>query len=158
MVSSRATTVAAYLEELSAERRQVVCAVRDAIRESMPAGYEEAMDWGMITWRIPLARYAGTYNGRPLAYVSLAAQKNHYALYLMGIYGDAKQKKALLEAFRAMGRKPDLGKCCVRFRSLEEIPLAAIAGLVAAMGVEDYLARYEASRKPGARRAAGSRR
>lgn len=159
MVSSAAANVAAYLKELPAQRREVVAAVREVLRKAMPRGYEEAMDWGMICWRVPLARYPETYNGRALAYVALAAQKNHYAIYLMGVYGDGKQEKALLEAYRAMGRKPDLGKCCVRFRSPGEIPLAAIAGLVASMQVEDFLVMYEKGRSRRAKRpAAGARR
>jgi uncharacterized protein YdhG (YjbR/CyaY superfamily) len=146
MVSSAATTVKQYLEELPADRRAVVAEVRAALRKAMPKGYEEAMNWGMITWQVPLARYPDTYNGQPLAYAALAAQKNNYALYLMGCYGDARQEKALRAAYEKLGKKPDMGKSCVRFRKLEDLPLEAIAKLVAGMGVEDYLAHYEKSR------------
>jgi hypothetical protein len=104
------------------------------------------MLWGALCWYIPLKRYPGTYNKQPLGYVGLAAQKNNYALYLMGCYGDAKQEKALRAAYEKLGKKPDMGKSCVRFRKLEDLPLEAIAKLIASMSVEDYLAAYEKGR------------
>lgn len=146
MVSSAATTVAQYLRELPPGRRAVVATVRAAMRKAMPKGYEEAMNWGMICWQVPLARFPDTYNGQPLAYVALAAQKNNYALYLTGCYGDRGQEAALRAAYEALGRKPDMGKSCVRFRRLDDLPLDAIARLVASMPVEDFLVLYDESR------------
>ena len=146
MVSSRATTVAQYLEELPGERRAVVSRLRAALAKAMPEGYVESMDWGMICWEIPLERCPQAYNGRPLGYVALAAQKHHYALYLMGVYADDRQARTLEAAFRTLGTKPDVGKSCVRFRRLEDIPLDAILGLVASMSVEDSLASHEKGR------------
>ena len=77
MVSSAAKTIDAYLAELPPERRAVIAAMRDRVNAHLPPGYEETMNWGMITWQIPLARYPITYNKQPLAYVALAAQKNN---------------------------------------------------------------------------------
>ena len=91
MASSAAKTVAEYLEELPVERRKVIASVRKMIREHLPKGYIEAMNWGMISYEVPLKRYPQTYNGQPLMYVALAAQKNNYALYLMSVYGDTRQ-------------------------------------------------------------------
>lgn len=143
MVSSAAATVKQYLDELPADRRAVVTKVRAAVNKAMPKGYEEGMLWGMIAWTIPLERYPDTYNKQPLAYVALAAQKNKYSLYLMGVYGEKKQELALKAAFDAMGRKPDMGKSCLRFTDPSHIPLEAIQGLIAKVGVDDYLAYYE---------------
>ena len=84
MVSSKAQTVPEYLAELPAERRAVIAAVRKVVRKHLPKGYVEAMNWGMICYEIPLKRYPITYNKQPLSYAALAAQKNNYALYLMG--------------------------------------------------------------------------
>ena len=82
MVSSTASTVSEYLASLPPERRAVIAAVRKLIRRNLPKGYREAMNFGMITYEIPLTRYPETYNGQPLAYAALAAQKNKYSLYL----------------------------------------------------------------------------
>jgi hypothetical protein len=86
MASSKAATVDAYLAELPEDRRAVVSAVRDVVLRSLPAGYEESMAFGMIGYGVPLARYPDTYNGQPLSYAAIAAQKSYYALYLMGAY------------------------------------------------------------------------
>ena len=86
----------------------------------MPAGYAESMAYGMIGWAVPLARYPNTYNGQPLGYVALAAQKNYFALYLTCAYQDAAEEAWLADAFARSGKKLDKGKSCVRFRRLEE--------------------------------------
>lgn len=147
MASSKATTVAGYLAELPAERRAVVASVRDLVNAHLPAGYVETMAFGMISWVIPLSRYPETYNGQPLMFASLAAQKNNYALYLMcdtmNTAGDGKLRAAYARA----GRKLDMGKSCLRFRRREDLFDEAIAELIAATPVEETLSRYEASRK-----------
>ena len=147
MASSRAATVEAYLEELPAERRAVISAVRDTIRKTLPKGYRETMNWGMITWEIPLERYPDTYNGQPLAYAALAAQKNYYAVYLTGLYQDPEEEREFREAFKRAGKKLDMGKSCVRFRKLEDIPLELIGKVIARIPPERFIERYEASRK-----------
>ena len=147
MVSSTAQTVADYLAELPAERRAVIAAVRKVVRQHLPKGYVETMNWGMIAWEIPLKRYPDTYNKQPLLYVALAAQKNNYAIYLTGSYGDTARRKALIDAFKAAGSKLDMGKSCIRFKKLEDLPLEAIGTAVAAISVDAYIASYEASRK-----------
>ena len=93
MTSSQpaAATVEEYLDRLPPDRREVVGAVRDVVAAAMPEGYSEGVAFGMITWSIPLERYPTTYNGQPLGYVGLAAQKRHYALYLMGLYADSDE-------------------------------------------------------------------
>ena len=146
MAKSSAPTVARYLAELPAERRASIARVRAVIRKRLPKGYRESMNWGMICWQIPLTRYPDTYNGQPLGYVALAAQKNHYALYLMGVYADQAQSRTLAAAYKALGRKPDMGKSCVRFRKPEDLPLAAILELVGSMPVDDYVAACEKGR------------
>jgi Domain of unknown function (DU1801) len=146
MVSSAAKTVDAYLAELPPERRTVVSAMRRMVNERMPPGYEEAMNWGMISWQIPLARYPVTYNKQPLSYVALAAQKNNYALYLVGVYAEGEQERKLRAAAAAQGKKLDMGKSCLRFKKIEDLPLETIGELIASMPVEAYIANYEATR------------
>jgi hypothetical protein len=146
MATSKAATVEAYLQELPEDRREVVSTVRDVILRNLPEGYTETMAWGMISYGIPLERYPTTYNGQPLGYAALAAQKNSYSLYLMGVYADPEQEAALREAFRREGKKLDMGKSCVRFKRLGDLPLEAIGELIAATTPEQYIAHYEATR------------
>jgi hypothetical protein len=148
MAKSSATTVEAYLRELPAERRAVMSAVRDLIRQNLPSGYCETMNWGMINYEIPLSRYPTTYNGRPLCYIGLAAQKNNYSLYLMCVYMNPKLEARLKAGFAQIGKKPDMGKSCVRFKTLEDLPLEVIGELVASTTPAAYIQRYEASRAP----------
>ncbi|HYE95812.1 MAG TPA: DUF1801 domain-containing protein [Rubricoccaceae bacterium] len=147
MASSRAATVDAYLNELPEDRRAVVSAVRKVIKKNLPKGYQETMNWGMIVYEIPLERYPDTYNGQPLGYAALAAQKNYYALYLLGPYGDPAQRARLQEAFDRAGKKMDMGKSCLRFRRLEDLPLDVIGEVVASTPPEAWIAQVEASRQ-----------
>jgi hypothetical protein len=144
---SSAATVEQYLDELPADRRAVIAAVRDVIVKNLPAGYEEGMNWGAITYEVPLSRYPKTYNGQPLPYASLAAQKNYYALYLMGVYGeDGAPARLLKEGFAKAGKKLDMGKSCVRFKKLEDLPLDVIGRVVASTPPDAFIAQYERAR------------
>jgi hypothetical protein len=148
MVSSKAQTVDDYLAQLPSDRRAVVAAVRDHVNAHLPPGYVEAMACGMIGWGVPLSRYPRTYNGEPLSYVGLAAQKNNYSLYLMGCYMNPADDAALRAAYAKAGRKLDMGKSCLRFKSLDGLLLDEIGRLVAAIPVETFIARYESVKRP----------
>ena len=147
MVMSKATTVEAYLKELPEDRRAAISKVREVVKKNLPKGYKEEMGYGMIVWGIPLDRYPDTYNGKPLCYASLASQKNYNSLYLMGVYGDPKKEKELKDAFAKAGKKMDMGKSCLRFKKVEDLPLEAIAKIVASMPPEELIRRAEAARK-----------
>lgn len=147
MVQSKATTVEQYMEELPPERREVVSAVRNTILDNLPEGYSESMNWGMISYEIPLEDYPDTYNGQPLGYLALAAQKNYYSLYMMGVYGDPGQEAKLKKGFEEAGKKVDMGKSCVRFRKLGDVSLDVLGELIASTPPEAMIARYEESRK-----------
>jgi hypothetical protein len=142
-----AATVAEYLDELPEDCREVISAVRKLIRRHLPAGYRESIEWGVISYEIPLRKYRYTYNGKPLCYVALAAQKNYCSLYLMSVYGDVKQTAWLKQEFKKAKKKLDMGKSCVRFRTLDDLPLDAIATIVASTPVDTFIARYEAVQK-----------
>ena len=109
----------------------------------MPTGYHEAVAWGMITWSVPLERYPDTYNGQPLCYVGLAAQKRHYSVYLMGLYSDSEQDTDFRARWLASGRKLDMGKSCLRFKRLADLDLDLLAEVVASTPVDAFLATYE---------------
>ena len=147
MVKSNATTVQEYLGELDPDRRRVVSTVRQLILAHLPEGYQECINWGMISYEIPLEVYPDTYNGRPLSYVALAAQKRHYAVYLMGVYQNPEQEAQLREAFEQAGKKLDMGKSCLRFRKLEDVPLDVLGEVVASTPPEQFIAQYEQARK-----------
>jgi hypothetical protein len=145
MAKSSATTVEDYLAELPAERRAVIEQVRDVILANLPPGYRESIGWGMINYEIPLERYPNTYNKQPLTYVSLAAQKNYYALYLMSVYGSLLVRERLEAEFARAGKKLDMGKSCVRFRRLDDLPLDVVGRIVAGTDPDAYIRAYEAS-------------
>jgi hypothetical protein len=145
-VQSKAPTVAAYLKELPPERRKVMSAMRRLIRANLPRGYQERMSWGLISYEIPLARFPDTYNGHPLCYVGLAACKNSYSLYVMAVYQNPKKAAAFKQAFVKADKKLDMGKSCVRFRSLDDLPLDAVGNTIAAVPVDEYLDWYQRSR------------
>jgi uncharacterized protein YdhG (YjbR/CyaY superfamily) len=145
MVSSAASTVDEYLDELPAERAEVVEHVRALVNAHLPEGYEEGMSYGMITWSVPLAEYPDTYNGKPLAYVSLAAQKQYYALYLLGVYADSVQEAQLREQWQARGTKLDMGRSCLRFKRLADLHEDLVADVIAAVPMAQYVATARAA-------------
>ncbi len=144
MVSSSATTPAAYLASLPPERRKVIAAVRKLVKSRLPKGFVESMNWGMLAYEVPLTRYPDTYNKQPLMFLALAAQKNNYALYMTNVGAGTAQKKTLEAAYKAAGRKLDMGKSCLRFKTLEELPLEIIGDIIESTSVEDVIAAAEA--------------
>ena len=141
---SSATTVEEYLAELPEDRRAAIATVRDVVNEHLPEGYEETLFWGMITWSVPLDRLPDTYNGQPLGYVALASRKNTMSLYLMSAYGD--EETWFREEYAKSGKQLDMGKSCVRFKTLDHLALEPIAKAVGRLSVDDYIARYRESR------------
>lgn len=144
---SSAKTVAAYLADLPPEQRKAIAAARALVRKHMPRGYKEALGYGMITWTVPLSVYPNTYNGQPLCYAALAAQKNYNALYLMSPYGSAKLYAWLKGEFKKAGKKFDMGKSCLRFKSMDDLVPAAVGKVVAGTSPAQFIKLYEASRK-----------
>jgi hypothetical protein len=148
-MQSDATTVEGYLAELTEDRRDIVSAVRAVVIENLPDGYEESMRWGMISYEVPLARYPNTYNGQPLSYAGLASQKRHLALYLNNVYSSPDGGVAFAERYRATGKKLDMGKSCVRFRQLDDLPLDLVAQVIAGTSVDKFISTYESARRKG---------
>lgn len=146
-MQSKAQTVEEYLASLPEERRMAVAAIRDVIRQNLPEGYEEGMQYGMIGYYVPLSRYPETYNKQPLGYVALASQKNYMSLYLMGVYTDEGTANRFREAYLKTGKKLDMGKSCVRFKKLEDLPLDLLAQVIREVSVDEFIAMYERSRQ-----------
>jgi hypothetical protein len=145
-MQSKATTVAAYLKTLTPERKQALGAVRKAIRAHLPKGYAETMQHGMIGYVVPLKLYPAGYHvgkGVPLPYAGLASQKCHMSLYLFGCYIEPKDAAWLKREFKARRLKLDMGKSCIRFKKLADLPLDVIGEAIAKRPVKDFVARYE---------------
>lgn len=154
-MTSKAQTVKEYLAELPADRRAAIEAVRAVIRKNLDKGYQEGMQYGMIGYYVPHKVYPPGYHcdpKQPLPFAGLASQKNHMALYLMCIYGSPQHEAWFRTEWAKSGKKLDMGKSCVRFKKLEDLPLEVIAQAVARVPVKDFLAHYESAVKPGGKR------
>jgi len=148
--AGRPTTVAAYLDSLAPEKRSVIEEARAFVHEHIPDGYAEFMNWGVINWGIPLEEFSDTYNGQPLTYVGLGAQKSYNSLYLMGAYDVSNgeytspfSQKLLADAFRKAGKRLDMGKCCLHFKKLDDLELTSVAKVIAMSTPKEYLAYYK---------------
>lgn len=146
-MQSEAHTVEEYLASLPELRREAIQAVREVILENLPQGYVESMNWGMISYEVPLETYPDTYNKKPLMVAALASQKNHMAVYLTGIYISEEARTEFEAAYRATGKRFDVGKSCVRFRRLEDLPLGLIGATIASVPVERLIERVEQVRR-----------
>ena len=146
MATAAPTSPDEYIASLPPDRREAVTAVRDVVRANLPAGFTEGMEFGMIAWCVPLETFPDTYNGRPLGLASLANQKNYMSLYLNSVYGDPTTEAWFKERYEASGKKLDMGKSCVRFRRLEDLPLDVIGETIARVDVDAFVGRYEEAR------------
>src|SRR5213593_1767461 len=145
-MTSNAKTVEEYLAKLPADRRAVISAVREVILVNLPEGYAECMFCGMIGYVVPHSIYPAGYHcnpSQPLQYAALGSQKNHMAIYLCNVYGDPAIEKWFRKSYQATGKKLDMGKSCVRFKKLEDLPLEVIGQVIARTPVNKYLARIE---------------
>ena len=147
MISS-ASTPEGYIAELPLERQEVMNRLRQVITDNIPDDFEELMQYGMIGWVVPLSVYPGGYHctpGEPLPFMGIAAQKNFYAVYHMGIYGETGN--ALMERFKTeyekkYQRRLDAGKSCLRFKKPEQVPYELIGELASKITAHDYSAAY----------------
>lgn len=137
-MKSAAASVEDYLAALPPDRRAALDAVRKVVRANLPKGYVETLNWGMVSYEVPLAVNPETYNGKPLMYAALASQKNHMALYLMPL----SCVSGALDNFKKdwAGKKLDMGAACVRFKSVDALDLDAIGKVIAATPVKDFIA------------------
>jgi hypothetical protein len=147
MPRSNAESVEEYLDMLPGDRREAIGAVRSTILANLPAGYEETFQRGMISYVIPLSTYPVTYNGTPLLYAALASHKRYMSVYLMNIYGDPENEVWFVERYKDSGQKLDMGKSCVRFKSLQSLPIDLIGEAIARTQAPEYIRIYEDSRK-----------
>jgi len=139
-------TVEEYLASLQVDKKETIQAVRDTILKNLPAGFEEIIAYGMLSYVIPLKRYPDTYNKQPLMLAALASQKNYFAVYLMITAGDKKNEEWFKDEYKKSGKKLDMGKSCVRFKKLDDLPLELIGKVIKRISVEQYIKIYETGR------------
>ena len=152
MVSSPATTVSQYIASLPPDRKKAIETVRRTVKKNLPKGYVETIQYGMISYVVPLSRFPDTYNGQPLAVASLASQKTYMSIYLMGVYGDDGTREKFEKAYKKSGKKLDMGKSCLRFRSADDLALDVIGDVIRSVSVETFLEQYEDAHGSSARR------
>ena len=135
-----------YLDSLPEDRRKALRKVRAAVNKGLPKGYKEGIQYGMIGWFVPHRVYPDGYHcdpKQPVPFAGMASQKNYMSLYLMCIYSDDKQRTWFEKEWAKTGKKLSMGKSCVRFKKVEDIPLDLITRAVARVPVEKFIAEYE---------------
>ena len=141
-----ATDVKSYLAGLPADRRTMIEHVRGLVRKNLPKGIEETFDYGMIAWVIPLSIQPETYNGKPLMFAALASQKNNCTIYLTCVAGDKKRAAILKDGFKKAGKRLDMGKSCIHFKTLDDLPLPVIADVISNASIKGFLDVANAAR------------
>lgn len=148
-MQSDAATPQAYLQSLPPERRRVIRKLRTHIRRGLPKGFAEVMSYGMLGYVVPLSVYPSGYHARkntPLPFINLASQKQHIAVYHMGLYANSELLHWFETEYQTVAEgKLDMGKCCIRFRKLDNIPYLLIEQLAGRLTPEQWIAGYEAS-------------
>jgi hypothetical protein len=144
--------VEAYLAAQPEDRREILQALRKVILASLDGDYEEGIQYGMIGYYVPHRVHPAGYHcdpRQPLPFAALGAQKNHLSLYLMAVYGDEGLRDWFEQAWKASGRKLDMGKSCVRFRRLEDVPLDVVAEAIRRVPAKAYVARVQSALSGG---------
>ena len=144
-----ASTVEQYLASLPDDRRVALNAVRKEINNNLPAGYEEGVQFGMISWYVPLSTYSKGYGGNakvPLPLLSLGSLKSHMALYMLCFYGNPTLSQWFTEQYEKSGKKLDMGLGCVRFKTLEALAVDVVGRTVARLTPAEHVANYQTAR------------
>jgi hypothetical protein len=145
-MQSKAATVEEYLAELPADRRAAISVVRQVVLKNLDKDYEEGMSYGMIGYCVPHRVYPAGYHcdpKQPLPFVCLASQKNYMSLYLMTINEDTPDGKWFQKEWAKTGKKLDMGKCCLRFKKLEDLSLELVGEAIRRMPAKRFIAFYE---------------
>jgi len=147
-VTSKAETVEEYLAEVHLDRRETIEAVRQIILDNLPQGMQETMQYGMIGYSVPHSIYPHGYHcdpKQPLPFAGLASQKNYVSLYLFCIYVDKAAYQRFVAGAEAAKKKLDMGKGCIRFQRVEDLPLDVLAETLREVTAEEFIAQYEST-------------
>lgn len=152
-MQSKAATPEQYLAELPDDRREAMQKIRTTIKNNLPNGFEEVMSYGMLGYVVPHSIYPDGYHCNPklpLPFINLASQKNNISLYHMGIYGDENLLNWFVAEYAKQAKsKIDMGKGCLRFKKMDDIPFDLIGELASKISVDDWIAIYERNWKSG---------
>jgi uncharacterized protein YdhG (YjbR/CyaY superfamily) len=150
-MQSKATTVDAYIAELSEDRQKAINQLRKVIKKNLPKGFKEGINYGMMGWSVPHSIYPAGYHCKPtdpLPFMGLASQKNFIAVYHMGVYANPKLLKWFTDAHaKATSKKLDMGKSCMRYKKAEDIPYDLIGELASKITVDEWIEMYESAFK-----------
>lgn len=150
-MQSKATTPDQYIAELPEERKAAITKLRSIIKENLPAGFEESMQYGMIGYVVPHSVYPEGYHVNPdipLPFINIASQKNHIAVYHSGVYADPELLDWFTTQFpKHSSRKLNMGKSCIRFSKPEHITYELIGELATKMTVKEWVDLYEMNLK-----------
>jgi len=149
-MQSAARTPEEYVENLPAERKPVIQSLREVILKNLPGGFMEEMNYGMIGYVVPHTLYPKGYHVNPrypLPFMNIASQKNHIAVYHMGLYDGYMLNWFLMEWSSCSGKKPDMGKCCIRFKKPDDVPLELIGRLASRVTPQEWIEVYEKALK-----------
>ncbi len=140
-----------YINQVPEERQETLKKLRKIIKENLPKGFEEGMQYSFISYYVPHSIYPDGYHcnpKEPLPFMSFASQKNSINLYHSGIYANKDLYDWFVNEYpKHCKRKLDMGKSCIRFKKIEEIPFELIAALCKKVTVEDWISLYESSIK-----------
>lgn len=146
-----AKSIKEYLENIPEERKPFVNQLRKTVIDNIPEGFEEQLNYGMIGFVVPQSIYPDGYHCNPklpLPFINIASQKNFISLYHMGIYANPELMKWFVEEYpKHCKRKLDMGKSCIRFKKMEEIPFELIGQLIQKMTVKEWIDIYESQLK-----------
>lgn len=159
-MQSKARTVEAYLKELPEDRRAAINAVRAVFRRNLDKGIKEGMQYGAISYFVPHSAYPPGYHcdpSKPLPFAGLGSQKHYMSLGMMHLYMDPAALAEFRKAWAATGRKIDMGKCCIRFKKLEDLPLDVIGAALRKVRMKSYIERYESLLPKSAKRASAKK-
>ena len=140
LVISTAKTPKEYIDSLPDDRRETIKKFRTLIRKNLPKGYKEAMRFGMLSYEVPLSVCPDTYNGEPLMYAGLAAQKKHYGVYLCGMYLIPEVQEKLVAEWKKRETRLDMGRSCLRIPSWEKCEPDLIADAIASVPMKKFVA------------------
>ncbi|WDO12164.1 DUF1801 domain-containing protein [Flavobacterium sp. WW92] len=138
-----------YLDSLPDDRKEAIGKLRNSILEKLPKGFEESMNYGMLCYNVPFSIYPNGYHCNPempLPFLNLASQKNFIALYHMGIYADPELLNWFVAEYpKHSKQKLDMGKSCIRFKKMDQIPYELIAELLGKITPEKWIEMYESA-------------
>lgn len=139
-----------YLQAIPEERQPIIAKLRDIFKSNLPDGFEETIQYKMLTYVVPLSMYPSGYLNKkdtPLPFISIASQKHHIAVYHMGLYMNKEVMEWFEESYsKRVSHKLDMGKSCIRFKKFDQIPYDLLAELAQKITPQDFIKQYEEAR------------